>query len=112
MSLLSTIPAPAGAEDFLPIETRADFLDLVDGAKLTTLGMTLYIRSDGRITGTAYGARLRGEWEWSDAYFCRTLSWGGQNLPLNCHSVTLLSRTLRMTEQEGQGTFVDFFLQN
>lgn len=112
MALAFSLATQSRAEEFRRIETRTDFLALVDGAKLTTLGMTLYIRSDGRITGTAYGTRLNGRWEWSGAHFCRTLNWGGQSLPLDCQAVALLSRTMRMTEDEGRGSFVDFFLQN
>lgn len=111
LALLLAISTPAAAQEIRSIETRADFLDLVGEARLDTLGMTLQIRPSGRITGRAYGTPLRGTWDWSDIYFCSALTYGGRSHARNCHTVTLISQTLRMTEDEGQGPFSDFWLR-
>ncbi|WP_138919442.1 dihydrodipicolinate reductase [Oceanicola sp. S124] len=111
LALALTVATPAEAQELRRVETRSDFLDLVGEASLTRLGMTLQVRPDGSITGRAYGTRLRGSWDWSDTYFCSALTYGGRSHPRNCHTVTVISQTLRMTGDEGQGGSSDFWLR-
>ncbi|MBR9766415.1 MAG: dihydrodipicolinate reductase [Rhodobacteraceae bacterium] len=109
--LVMSLATPCWAQGTQNIRTRDEFLALVEGARLSTLGMVMRIRGDGSITGRAFGTPLRGTWDWSDTYFCSALRFGGRNHARNCQTVMVISHTLRMTEDEGRGLFTDFWLR-
>lgn len=66
--------APAGA-----ITSEAQFLQLVADRRIALQGSpenNFVIASGGTLDGTFGGARTRGDWEWRDGTWCRTLSEG------------------------------------
>ncbi|MGI3166532.1 dihydrodipicolinate reductase [Pseudooceanicola sp. 200-1SW] len=109
LACLALLAPPAAAQEPQEITTRHDFTALVDGARLTALGVTLRIRSDGRIRGEMLGTDVSGRWHWRDSMFCHRLGWGDRGKTESCQSVTLISRILRFTGPEGE--IRDFWLR-
>ncbi|MBT9384146.1 hypothetical protein KM176_09770 [Pseudooceanicola sp. CBS1P-1] len=100
--------APLAAKGFRQIETRSDFLALVDGHVLWSLGLSMRLHANGNLRGKSLGRRVTGRWHWKDGLFCRTMSAGDDTLPMNCQSVKTLANTLRFTADAGKGRKRDF----
>ncbi|SLN19578.1 hypothetical protein PEL8287_00802 [Roseovarius litorisediminis] len=109
--LILMMAAPAFAEGFAQIKNRDAFVSLVDGRKLTRLGIHLDVMPDGRIEGRAFGRDVSGAWQWKSGYFCRDLYWGSRDLGPNCQAVEIQGKTLRFISDRGQGDHADLILR-
>jgi len=109
--LLILLIFPVQALAFEPITNRDAFVDLVSDRALTRTGIRLDVTADGAIRGRAFGVRVRGEWQWRDGYFCRTLYHGQRDLGANCQSVQVNGSTVRFTLDRGAGDFADLQLR-
>lgn len=97
--------APAMA--FEKITSKTDFMNIVQGKNLTILGISVNVQPNGAIGGKAYGRPVKGEWRWSDGYFCRDLYWGEMDLGPNCQEVRVNGNTIRFQSDKGTGRFAD-----
>lgn len=104
--------ANAGAaQAFEDVTDQGSFLSLVEGKTLTKLGISLDVDSAGGITGRAFGRAVSGRWWWDDQYFCRSLSYGGEDLGENCQQVLVNGRTVRFVADRGTGEMADLNLR-
>ncbi len=85
------------------VSDRDDFLSLVQGRTLTSMGIALRVLPGGQIEGRAFGADVRGRWQWRDGFFCRELFAAGRAYPLNCQTVVADGNSLVFTADEGTG---------
>ena len=108
---LSVMAFPASAEGFNQIASKQAFVSLVDGRKLTRMGINLDVTPDGQIAGRAFGRAVSGKWNWNAGYFCRDLYWGKRNLGANCQAVRVQGNTLRFISDRGTGEFADLVLR-
>ncbi len=97
--------------DFEPVRSEDTFRRLVEGRDLTRFGVRLRVLPQGEIRGRGFGVRVRGEWEWRNGYFCRTLEFGGSGDPYNCQLVLRDGATLRFVSDQGQGDSADLRLR-
>jgi hypothetical protein len=114
IALFVTLAAPASATEFEPVHDRATFLALVAGKTLHIglYGLTLEVRPDGQITGSALGAAVTGTWAWQDGYFCRQMAWGHHDIKANCQLVEQRGpNELRFTVDRGKGQSAAFRLR-
>jgi hypothetical protein len=111
---VAALPLPAAAGGFVAVTEKGQFLDLVEGRELHIglYGLTLLVRSDGRIEGTAFGKDVVGKWAWKDGYFCREMLLGQREIPYNCQLVEVNGASkLRFTADQGKGDSADFRLR-
>ncbi len=104
---LTCMLLPATALAFEKIESREEFVQAIEGKDLKITGISVNVTPAGQIKGRAFGIRVRGEWQWRDGYFCRSLFWGRQDLGPNCQEVTIDGDTIRFTSDRGAGEFAD-----
>lgn len=109
--LLSVIALPASAEGFSQISHERDFMSILEGRKLTRMGIHLDVTSDGKIIGRAFGRDVTGAWTWREGYFCRDLYWGSRDLGANCQAVRVQGDTIRFVSDKGAGRFADLKLK-
>ncbi len=105
------LAGPALADGFAPIKDRGTFMNLVEGKKLTRLGIALDVTNSGSIIGRAFGKRVTGAWRWNDGYFCRDLYYGNRDLGPNCQAVKVRGNTLRFISDRGEGIYADLKLR-
>ncbi len=110
---LSVSPDPARAGGFAPVAERARFVDLVrDRAlRIALYGLALKVHDDGRISGSAMGRPVSGQWQWRDGYFCREMTWGTRPIAPNCQLVEVRGREMRFTTDRGKGQGATFRLE-
>jgi hypothetical protein len=111
---LSSLAAPALADDYAPIKDEQQFVALVDGKVLRNYlyGIRLNVLEQGTIQGSASGWEIVGNWTWQDGYFCREMSWGGDPIPYNCQLVEAQGDSrIRFTVDQGAGDSASFRLQ-
>ena len=104
------LPAAAQAE-LRQITERSDFLNLVNGRTLTRPFVRLEVTADGGIRGTGAQWEVTGNWNWQDGYFCRDLTWGGDDLGYNCQTVAWDGARLHFTSDKGTGDSAGFRLK-
>ena len=92
------------------IETFEQFVEFVQGKKLTRPLIKLEVSSDGRISGRGATWDVEGNWSWQDGYFCRDLFWGGDALGYNCQEVRVNGNRIRFTSDRGAGDTAVFRL--
>ncbi len=102
---------PAGAEDFTPVQSQSDFVQLVSGRQLTRAGIKLAVSASGQIAGSAFGTPVTGAWNWNGSFFCRDLFYGEENLGANCQAVLVSGDTLRFISDQGTGQWADLRLR-
>jgi hypothetical protein len=107
---LGLMAVPAYAEGFSQIQNKQAFVSLIDGRKLTRLGIKLDVTPDGQIKGKAFGTSVSGAWSWKSGYFCRDLYWGERDLGPNCQAVRVSGNTVRFISDQGTGDFADLQL--
>jgi hypothetical protein len=105
--LLATLISPAMADDYTRVTDRGDFVTLVGGKSLTSLGVTLRVSPSGSISGRAFGSTVSGSWTWNNGYFCRTLKAGSRSFALNCQVVQKKGKLLRFIADKGAGDKAD-----
>ncbi|MHA6324624.1 dihydrodipicolinate reductase [Roseivivax sp. CAU 1753] len=101
-------PVMASAER---VVSKPEFVDLVQGKKLTRPLVELQVTPDGAIAGTGAAWDVTGKWTWQDGYFCRDLVWGGDSLGYNCQMVTATGDRITFTSDRGQGRSAGFTLR-
>jgi hypothetical protein len=105
---------PAAADGFQPVTEKARFLDLVENRQLRIglYDLSLNLRPDGRIDGSAMGWKITGNWSWKDGYFCREMDWSGTPISYNCQLVEAEgAEKLRFTVDQGKGDSATFRLR-
>ena len=105
------VAVPSAAFAFEKVESREQFVQLVQGKELRLTGIKVNVTPAGQITGRAYGVGVRGEWQWRDGFFCRSLFWGKRDLGPNCQEVTVNGSTIRFTSDRGAGQFADLAIR-
>ena len=93
------------------ITNRSDFENLVIDRKLQRFLISLSVKNDGKINGSAAGRNVTGDWDWIDGFFCRTLLWGKRELKYNCQQVNFDCKRLRFTSDLGKGQSASFALR-
>ncbi len=113
VALVMLTVLPQAAHAFEPVTDRAAFLDLVQGRalKIAVYSLSLTIDPKGTIQGRALGAEVRGNWQWQDGYFCRTMIWSDIEIPQNCQLVEQKDGKLRFTSDKGAGMSAAFVLK-
>lgn len=108
------LPALAMANPAGPVRDKAAFLSLVKDRELRIglYNLTLRVTPDGKITGSALGWGITGNWTWQDGYFCRDIDWSGYAVPYNCQLVEVVDASrLRFTSDKGAGQSASFRLR-
>lgn len=100
-AFFAALALPAAA--FERVQSRENFVSLVDGRTLTTLGVRLVVTPAGAISGRAFGRDVTGSWDWQDGYFCRSMEAGDRLLPRDCQLVEREGSSLRFTSEKGEG---------
>ena len=110
--LMLCLPGVAQANDFAPVRDKEAFLSLVKDKDLRIglYNLTLKVTPDGKITGSALGWDISGNWKWEDGYFCRDFNGKGL-LGYDCQTVELRQDTLRFRAQQGNGDTLDLRLR-
>lgn len=106
---LSVLPIAAHA--FEKVDSRSDFVSLIQGKALTRFGIQLDVTDQGDILGRGFGRDVTGAWQWQGSFFCRSLYWGTYDLGYNCQEVRVNGDTLRFTSDEGAGDSADLQLR-
>jgi hypothetical protein len=104
---------PAHAE-FVPVSDRDTFLRVLDGREIRmgVFQIALKITPDGKISGSALGWDVTGNWAWENGFFCREIDWSGKAIPYNCQLVEVQNNeTLRFTVDQGAGDAATFTLR-
>lgn len=107
---MTCIGTPALAE-FQTVQTREDFVAVVQGKTLTRPLVSIEVKPDGNISGTGAAWAVTGTWQWKDGYLCRSLAWGGDDLGYNCQEVKVNGTKVRITSDQGKGQSADFRLR-
>lgn len=108
---VALLMSPVTAHAFEKIESRTDFVSLVNGKALTRFGIKLDVTDQGAIIGRGFGRDVKGAWDWQGDYFCRSLYWGTYDLGYNCQEVRVNGDTLRFTSDQGAGDSADLTLR-
>jgi hypothetical protein len=109
LAAFAALPSLAAA--FEPVRAKDEFLSAITGKALTRTGISLTVTAAGKIEGRAFGRPVRGDWQWQDGYFCRSLFYGERNLGDNCQLVQRRGDTLRFTSDRGAGRYADLRLR-
>lgn len=107
---LSVAANPSYA-DLAKIDSKEDFVQIVNGKTLTRPLVKLQVNPTGTISGRGMRWDVSGEWSWQNGYFCRDLDWGGYEIGYNCQEVRATGDTIRFTSDRGAGDFADFRLR-
>jgi hypothetical protein len=112
LTLMLSKPCAAMSEGFAPITDKSDFVARIADRPLH-IGMfdlSIVVKSDGAITGTALGWQVTGNWEWENNLFCREMDWGGMEISYNCQLIETNGEKVRFTSDAGQGRAASFTL--
>ncbi len=85
------------------VTSEAEFMRLVEGRTLSTLGVKLEVTPEGRISGRAWGRDVTGTWRWTDGYFCREMTFGEKPVEADCQVVRQEGEALRFIAERGAG---------
>ena len=101
------IAAPVQA-DLAKVDSKSDFVSLIEGRTLTRPLVKLEVSPAGTISGRGIRWDVTGNWSWQDGYFCREMDWGGYEIAFNCQEVRVRGNKIRFTSDRGEGDFADF----
>lgn len=104
------LPQTAAAE-LKRIESKSEFVQLVQGKTLSRPLVSLTVNANGEISGRGATWDVTGSWTWQDGFFCRELNWGGDNLGYNCQEVRADGREVQFTADQGAGDTANFRLR-
>jgi hypothetical protein len=110
IATLAGVSAPVFA-DFAVITDKSEFVSLVEGKSLQRVFIKLNILLDGQNLGRAVTKSVRGDWQWKEGYFWRSLFWDQRDLGYNCQEVSVAGKKIRFTSDEGEGDYADFTLR-
>ncbi|MFP7569668.1 dihydrodipicolinate reductase [Marivita sp. S2033] len=111
IALVSTLTPQSAAAEMKRIDSKSEFVQLVQGKTLSRAFVKLRVGADGAIAGRGAGWDVTGRWDWKDGYFCRDLNWGGDDLGYNCQEVRADGRAMRFTADKGTGDAANFTLR-
>ncbi|SEM61553.1 hypothetical protein SAMN04488003_102121 [Loktanella fryxellensis] len=102
---LGLLPVAATAQGYARVTDQDAFLALMAQGTLThaVFDIALSVTPDGQINGDAVGWPVTGTWAWQDGFFCRTMDWGGDEIPYNCQLVEQNGDLVRFTTDQGAG---------
>lgn len=104
------LPTMAAAE-LKRIESKSEFVQLVQGKTLARPLVRLQVTPNGQISGRGATWDVTGSWTWQNGYFCRDLNWGGDDLGYNCQTVLANGSEMRFVADQGAGDSADFRLR-
>ena len=107
---LTVLMPVVGTADSVFVTKAQRFIDLVSGKTLRRPLIWLQVSSNGTISGAGAFQKVTGKWTWQEGYFCRSLRWGGSDLPYNCQQVIIDGDSLRFTSDRGTGDSATFKL--
>ncbi|MEP3638852.1 MAG: dihydrodipicolinate reductase [Paracoccaceae bacterium] len=107
---VAVLASNAALADMQKIETLEQFVEFVQGKKLTRPLIKLEVSADGSISGRGATWDVEGNWSWQNGYFCRDLFWGGDALGYNCQEVRANGNRIRFTSDRGAGDTAVFRL--
>ncbi|WP_424976434.1 dihydrodipicolinate reductase [Dinoroseobacter sp. S124A] len=114
---LLTASAATAQEQFQRVQSKSDFVALVDGTELSILrpfylrnAIKLQVSPQGEIAGTALRKPVTGAWSWENGFFCREMTYGDNTIPSNCQLVAIKGNEMRFISDQGQGDKADFRL--
>jgi hypothetical protein len=110
IALSATLMPVAGSAGPVVVTKAQRFIELVRGKTLRRPLIRLQVSADGTISGVGAFQKVSGNWTWKDGYFCRSLCWGGSDLPYNCQQVSINGDSLRFTSDRGTGKSAAFRL--
>lgn len=102
--VLIALALPATAQERL--SSREQFVSRVADRELTRLGIGVSVTGDGRIRGSAFGTPVTGSWDWSGAFFCRTMEWGSRSWGRSCQAVQIDGGRVYFIADKGRGSQV------
>ena len=100
----------AGTAEPEIVNKKQRFVDLLTGKILRRPLIRLQVSANGTISGAGAFQKVTGKWIWQNGYFCRSLYWGGSDLPYNCQQVIIDGDSLRFTSDHGTGDSAAFKL--
>ena len=108
---LSLMATSAAAQETLT--KRSDFLNAVAAnfLEIKLLRLQLKVLDNGKITGKAFGRDVTGAWEWTNGFFCRSMTWGDRELENNCQQVVKDGKSLIFISDKGTGRSATFSLR-
>lgn len=98
---------PALADSYARVTDRGDFVGLVGGKTLKSIGVSLVVTPSGKIGGRAFGREVTGAWTWDDGFFCRTMQAGDRTFARNCQVVQRQGDRVRFIADRGAGDVAD-----
>ncbi|WP_439124886.1 dihydrodipicolinate reductase [Marivita sp.] len=101
----------AAAAELKRIESKTEFVQLVQGKTLARPLVRLNVSPNGSITGRGATWDVTGSWTWQNGFFCRDLNWGGDDLGYNCQTVLANGSEMRFVADQGAGDSADFRLR-
>ena len=114
--MLTTICLSLLATSAMALETltqRPEFVNAVAGhiLEIPLLRIQLKVSDTGEIAGKGFGRDVTGTWEWTDGFFCRSMTWGGRELEYNCQRVATDGSSLIFISDKGRGRSAKFSLR-
>jgi hypothetical protein len=99
-------------EQWRRLATREEFTDAIADRPLVGESIRFVIHADGRISGSIGELPFSGSWYWADGFFCRTATFEGEDLGLDCEIIEQQGHQMRYTRDKGRGdiSIVDFKL--
>ena len=114
LTLIAAVAAMAASPalaEFSKVDDQSEFMALITGKELKRPFVNLEVTADGAINGYGAAWPVTGNWTWTDGYFCRDLSWGGDPLGYNCQEVQAKGDRIRFTSDRGAGDSAEFRLR-
>lgn len=108
---LSIFVAGPALADLTKVSQQSEFVRLVSGKTLSRPMVRLEVIDDGTIIGKGLKWGVSGNWTWRDGYFCRDISWGGDDMGYNCQEVRANDGRIRFTSDRGKGDSAEFRLK-
>lgn len=111
LGCLSALCAGAASAELTKVSKQSEFVRLVSGKTLSRPMVRLIVTDDGNISGKGLKWNVTGHWTWRDGYFCREISWGGDDMGYNCQEVRAKGGRIRFTLDRGKGESAEFRLK-
>ena len=89
--------------EFKRLKTKSEYLTTVADRKLVAEWGWVIAASDGTMMGQINGQPAQGKWNWQGGYWCRTISYGSNDLPRNCQTVHVSGDTVVSIRDKGKG---------
>lgn len=88
------------------IDTESEFLNKVAERKISVKSENTWLiaKQDGQIDGRFRGLKIRGKWNWSDGFWCRSARIGILPIPRECQQLSLADETLILQRFRGTGS--------